>query len=232
MKRLREIDALRGLAVLCMVLFHFSFDGLLLGLWEFEPYKMPMLLLVRLGQFLFLGLVGVSVFLSSRGFKEQVKRGAKIFLAGLLVSFATYLVFPGEYVRFGVLHLIGVSVPLLVIFKGREGWALVLAVLVYFSAGFLQESGLASAWLIPLGAPQNGFASLDCFPLLPWFSAPLVGLWVGSKLYAQRKETMLSVFAKVPALEWLGRHSLAVYLLHQPILYFSLWGLSFLFNRS
>lgn len=227
MKRLIEIDALRGLAVLCMVGFHFAMNGLLLGLWQFEPYQFPSLFFVRLGQFLFLGLVGVSVFLSSRGFKGQSLRGLKIFGCGLLVTVGTYLVFPEDYVRFGVLHLIGISVPVVALFKGKEFWALPAAAFFYALSFVLPLFLQGSVLGIPFGLPPEHFSSLDYFPIFPWMAVPLVGLWVGSKLYARHQGTRLKALAKAKGLTWLGRHSLAVYLLHQPFLYFSLWGLSY-----
>lgn len=213
-----------------MIGFHFAINGLLLNLWIFQPYEFPSLVFVRLGQFLFLGLVGVSVFLSTRGFKEQLSRGVKIFWCALLVTVGTYLVFPHSYVRFGVLHLIAVSVPLVALLKGRERWALLAAAFFYGVSFLLPETGGPSSLGIPFGLPPAGFSSLDYFPIFPWMSVPFVGLWIASKVYAERKETGLAVFAKVPGITWLGRHSLAVYLLHQPILYFSLWGLSHWIN--
>lgn len=224
MKRLIEIDALRGFAVLCMIAFHVLMDGLLLDYWQFDPYQGWSLVLVRMGQFLFLGLVGVSIFLSQRRFKGQFLRGAKIFACGMLVTGATYLMFPDHYVRFGVLHLIGLSVPLLVLLKGREGCGLFLAALIFGASYGFPEVG--TWWTIPLGLPPVHFSSLDYFPVFPWMAVPLVGLWVASKVYAGGRETVFKGFAKVPGLVWLGRHSLAVYLLHQPVLYFSLWALS------
>ncbi len=209
-----------------MIVFHFGVDGNMLHYWAFDTHGWPLVLFMRLGQFLFLGLVGVSVFLSSRGFKAQSVRGLKIFGCGLLVTAGTYLVFPHDYVRFGVLHLIGVSVPLLALFKGRELWALLAAAGFYGVSFVLPAVELSSSWTLPFGLPPEHFSSLDYFPIFPWMAVPLCGLWLASKLYAQRKETALAIFAKVPGSRWLGRHSLAVYLLHQPILYFSLWGLS------
>ena len=208
-----------------MVVFHFMMNGRILGLWQFEPYSGASLIFVRLGQFLFLGLVGVSVFLSRRGFKGQLTRGTKIFGCGLLVTAATYAIFPDQYVRFGVLHLIGVSVPLLVLLKGREKWALPLAVGIY-ALSFWVRGLPGSVVGIPLGFPPVHFSSLDYFPLFPWLAVPFVGLWLGSLVYGKGRETALRSLGKVPGLTWLGRHSLAVYLLHQPVLYFSLWTLS------
>lgn len=224
--RLMEIDALRGIAILCMVLFHAAFDGMMLDLWDFEPYGWPLIIFVRAVQFLFLGLVGVSVALSSRSMKGQVKRGLGIFAAGLLVTLATWILFPTEYVRFGVLHFIGVVVPLVALLKGRKGLAILLALAGFLLGEYLGGMRVESGWLFWLGLRDAGFASLDYFPIFPWIAAPLVGLVLGEWIYAERRSTHLAVLAKVPGLTAMGRHSLAIYLLHQPVLYFTLWGLS------
>lgn len=224
--RLIEIDALRGIAIVSMVLFHAAFDGILLGLWIFEPYGWPLIILVRAVQFLFLGLVGVSVALSSRSAVRQVWRGAGIFACGLLVSGATWILFPEEYVRFGVLHLIGVSVPLVALMKQRPAAALLLAGLSFWAGQMLENTVVQSEWWLWLGLKPDGFASLDYFPLFPWLAAPLVGLALGEYFYGKKRQPRLPFLARRTGLAALGRHSLAIYLLHQPILYFTLWGLS------
>lgn len=224
--RLMEIDALRGIAIVGMVLFHAAFDWMILGMWDFEPYGWPLIVAVRAVQFLFLGLAGVSVALSGRGFTGQLKRGGMIFACGLLVSFATWLLFPGEFVKFGVLHFIGVAVPLVTLLKGRRALALALAVASFFVGEWFLTMTVESDWLFWLGLKSGGFSSLDYFPIFPWIAVVLVGLVVGETVYGARQPTRLAALAKVPGLTAMGRHSLAIYLLHQPVLYFTLWGLS------
>ncbi|MEK9159622.1 MAG: heparan-alpha-glucosaminide N-acetyltransferase [Patescibacteria group bacterium] len=228
--RLMEIDALRGLAILCMVLFHAAYDAMMLGMLDFEPYGWPLIIFVRAVQFLFLGLVGVSVALSGRGFAGQARRGAWIFCAGMLVTLATWIFFPTEFVRFGVLHLIGVSVPIVALFKERRVLAVCMALASFFVGQVLSGMTVERGWLFWLGLREAGFASLDYFPIFPWIAAPLVGLVVGEWVYRGRQPTRLAVLAKLPGLTAMGRHSLAIYLLHQPVLYFTLWGLKSFYN--
>ena len=228
--RLMEIDALRGIAILCMVLFHAAFDAMMLGMWDFEPYGWPLIIFVRAVQFLFLGLVGVSVALSGRGVRAQAKRGVWIFGAGMLVTLATWVLFPTEFVRFGVLHFIGVVVPVVALFKGRKCLAVLLAVAGFLLGEYFGGLRVENAWLFWLGLRDSGFGSLDYFPIFPWIAAPLVGLVVGEVVYRERKPTRLVILAKVPGLTAMGRHSLAIYLLHQPVLYFTLWGLKSFYN--
>ncbi len=224
--RLSEIDALRGVAILGMIVFHAAFDMKLLGMLDFEPYGWPLIIFVRAIQFLFLGLVGVSVALSSRGMRGQVKRGVWIFSAGMLVSFATRVLFSEDFVKFGVLHFIGIVVPVVALFKGRPIAALGMAGVSFALGEYFLGISVESGWLFPLGLLAPGFSSLDYFPVFPWLAVPLVGLVVGEYLYGGRKPSRLEALGTVPGLASMGRHSLAIYLLHQPILYFSLWGLS------
>lgn len=225
--RLIEIDALRGLAVASMIVFHALFDAQLLGLIPDQHlFSGSWLVFGRVVQFIFLGLVGVSIYLSSRGLEAQLKRGAWIFGAGLLVSVATWVIFPEDFVKFGILHCIGLSIPLVFLFKRRPMWCLPVAAFVFFLGELFLRQTVENPWLFWLGLHRADFASFDYFPILPWLAVPLVGLFVGSRLYAKGQPTRLVALAGVPGLSFLGRHALAVYLLHQPVLYFSLWGLS------
>lgn len=222
-RRLIEIDALRGLALVGMILFHAAFDAMLLGLWDFEPYGWPLIIFVRTIQFLFLGLVGLSIALSSRDFFEQLKRGTFIFSMGMLVTFGTWLVFPEDFVRFGVLHCIAISIPLVRLLKGRKVLTLILAGVIFFVGEYFTTLSVDSQFLFPLGLLYPGFSSLDYFPIFPWLAVPLVGLVLGETIYGHRQPSFLQKLAWIPGLTSMGRHSLLIYLLHQPILYFGLW---------
>lgn len=228
--RLKEIDALRGLAVVLMIGYHALFDAKLFGLVDLDLSALPIMFFLKMGQFLFLGLVGVSVYLSSRGFLDQCKRGLWIFFWGMVISLISWILFEESYVRFGVLHFIGVSVPLVVLFKKWPNVALFLAPIIFGIGKFFQTVTVNESWGIPFGLLPRGFSSFDYFPLFPWLAVPLVGLWLASKIYARREATALVFLSRVPLFCFLGRHALAVYLLHLPVVYFSLWGLFYLLN--
>lgn len=176
------------------------------------------LLYARIGQFLFLGLVGVSIFLSQKNFSQQCVRAFKIFLCGMLVTLATYFVAPDEYVKFGVLHFIAVAIPIVYFFKKRPKAAILFAIFSFFLGRYFSSLNVESPYLFWLGLVRNDFASLDFFPIFPWISAPLIGMLLAGWIYKKREPTKLSFLAKIPVLMLLGRHSLAIYLLHQPIL--------------
>ncbi len=197
-----------------MIVFHFFFDLDYFGIFHQEMFEGWWLLWARVGQFLFLGLAGFSVALSSRGFTGQLSRGAKILLCGMLVSFVTWIFAGDEFVKFGVLHFIGVAVVIGSCFKRRPAFALLVAAASFILGEYFKTLTVSSHFLFPFGLVYSGFGSLDYFPIFPWISVVLIGLvlgeWYLKKVRAQFKE--------VPLLNWMGKRSLLIYLFHQPIL--------------
>ncbi len=216
LKRLKEIDALRGVAIITMAIFH---AGVMVYLFELGPINLfsgPWHWLARFTQYLFLGLVGVSITLSKRDVLGQTGRAVKIFAAGILVSIATAVVFGADFVRFGILHFIAVAVVLTSLFKGRPALAVIGIVVVILLGesfdGTILDSLLASPW--------------DYFAPFPWLAVPLLGVVIGELFYKERKPTVLAFVGEMRILGFLGRHSLLIYLLHFPLLYSIFWLIS------
>jgi len=208
-RRFWEIDALRGLAVVAMIAFHTVFDlhyfagiSLLPGdAWFWLPRAIG-------AAFIF--LAGVSLTLSK---STPFKRGAMIFSWGLAITAVTWFAFPINTIWFGVLHLIGLSI-ILAPFLERGGPALAAALIAI--GAWLQFQSFQFPWLLWLGFAPAQFYSFDYYPLLPWLGVLLLGMWAGRKLYSKAKPRVAP--ALVSPLCFLGRNSLAIYLLHQPLL--------------
>nr|WP_320161259.1 heparan-alpha-glucosaminide N-acetyltransferase [uncultured Methanoregula sp.] len=228
--RLWEIDCARGIAILMMVIFHTVFDISFFriaevdvsgGFWRYFAYATASL---------FLLIVGVSLVVSHAraarslaGFplaKKFVLRGAGIFALGLLVTLATYLYLHEGFIIFGILHLIGVAVMLSPLFF-RFGKKNILIGLVIVLAGFCLTGIHGPAYLIPLGIFPTAFTSVDYTPLFPWLGVVLIGMGIGEFLYhngiRQFSIRNLPDPVVVP-LSFLGRHSLVIYLVHQPVI--------------
>ena len=228
--RLWEIDSARGIAILMMVVFHTVYDlsffslypvSVATGFWRYFAYATASLFLV---------IVGVSLIVSHARASQQVSgfplakkfilRGAGIFALGLLVTIATWLYLHEGYIVFGILHLIGVSVmlsPLFFRFKKLN----VLLGLACIPAGWIISGMSGPAFLLPLGVIPPGFTSVDYTPLFPWFGMVLIGLGLGSWLYAGgvrqfSLRPLPDLFVR--PLSFLGRHSLLIYLVHQPVI--------------
>ena len=223
-KRIWELDALRGLCILGMVIVHFVYD--LVELYALVPMAYPkwFAFVKDWGGVLFLLLSGTCATLGS----GHTRRGLLVFACGMVctaVTLGMYLLgFSGKeiIIYFGVLHCLGVCMLLWGGFRKLPTWALGVLGAALTAAGlWLRTRYVSFPWLIVLGFVPDWFASSDYFPLLPNLGFFLLGAVLGRTVYRQKTTRLPKVNAASPALRFLtlcGRHSLGIYLLHQPIL--------------
>ena len=229
-KRIWELDVLRGICILGVLVVHFIYD--LVQLYQLVQWEYPPLFsfIKQWGGVLFLLLSGICVTLGS----HSVRRGIVVFACGLIISAVTYGMYHFGFadkiiiIYFGVLHCLGTCMLLWPTYKNTPWWGLLfhglfLVVLGLYLDGLLHSRQLVidSPWLISLGLPPQGFASSDYFPLLPNFGFFLLGAVIGRTLYRNKASLLPKVNSNTPLLRFLGfcgRQSLLIYLLHQPIL--------------
>ena len=176
---------------------------------------------------LFVGVAGISLALASRqGLKWRNfwRREAVLLASAAVVSAGSYWLFPTSWIFFGVLHFMALASALAVPFLHLGGWNLLLGGLClalpwlwadpFFNAAGLQWVGLGTAVM----------DTKDYAPLLPWFGVLLLGIYAGRRAErCQICQGRLPSWRAVRGLLWLGKHSLAVYLLHQPLLMGLFW---------
>ena len=222
--RLPAIDIARTAALAAMVVFHVGRDMDVLGLVEpgatFTPGWMWAARLIA-GSFVF--LAGVSLWLAhGRGIRwgAYLRRLAVVIAAAAAVSIATYVTFPGAWVRFGILHSIAASSIAGLAFL-RLPWPITAAV----GLGLAAAGGVALDWDGPValvvGLTRDVPPMMDWEPLAPWTGPFLLGLAAARALEGAGWLAWLRGWpdgALWRALGWPGRHSLAVYLIHQPVI--------------
>jgi len=222
-QRLAAIDGMRGFALCLMIAYHFAFDLVWFRVFRADFNHDAFWLGCRgIIVTLFLGLVGVSLVLAQRahpGARAFWRRVALIAGCAVLVSGASYVAFPQTFITFGVLHCIALSSILARPLVNWPRLALLAGIAILAMGNTLHLPLFDTPWLNWIGMMTHKPATEDYVPLFPWLGVVLVGVAVGNWLLARERVALVTLGRITPAwLAWLGRHSLLVYLVHQPLL--------------
>jgi len=230
-QRLDAIDALRGVAIVWMTVFHFCFDLNHFGWLKEDFYRDPFWTWQRtaiVSLFLFCAGLGQAVaVVQGQSWARFWKRWAQVAGCALLVTAGSYFMYPKSFIYFGVLH--GIAVMLIVV-RLTAGWGAWL-----WPLGALAIASQSVAWqlhgsaLLPdaLNTPALNWLGLigrkpiteDYVPLIPWLGVMWWGMAAGQWLLARRPAWVaVALPAGAAPLTWLGRWSLSWYMLHQPVM--------------
>lgn len=224
-KRIWELDALRGIWLFVMFAIHITYD--LVVLYDAVDLKNPALFnwSQDWGGTLFLIISGVCATLGSR----PVRRGLQVIGCGLVITAVTAgmyflnLADKGIIIYFGVLQCLGCCMLLWPLFRRLPAWVLGIVGLAIALVGLqiIQLPRMDFNYLAPLGLYSPSFATADYFPLLPNFGYFLVGACLGKLLYRKKTTLFPNVNTQNPIIRFFsffGRHSLLIYMVHQPVL--------------
>lgn len=240
-KRFTVPDILRGLTLISMIAYHTAWDMAYLfeikGNWAWFESDFAYVW----QQSICWSFILLSGFCWSLG-RKKWKRGLLVLVAGALTSLVTLLVMPDDRIIFGVLTFLGSAMLLMIpLDKALSKCEPVVGVMVSAFLFFVTRNvndgelgfgdihlvdlpeGLYRGWVATyLGFTESGFFSTDYFSLLPWLFLFLVGYFLFGVF---KKKNWFGILEKGKCLplEALGRHSLLIYMLHQPLVYGVLW---------
>ena len=230
-QRYDSIDTLRGVAIVWMTFFHFSFDLNHAGWIHQDFYSDP----VWTGQrtaivslFLFCAGLGQAVAVEQvQTWQRFSKRWMQVAGCAVLVTAGSYFMFPHSFIYFGVLH--GIALMLILV-RSSANWGRALWVAGAIAIG----SKWAGAWAITqwpaldflndrawnwIGLVSRKPITEDYVPLIPWLGVMWWGMAAGQWLLAQHRKLLAMRMPKATApLAWMGRWSLSWYMVHQPVL--------------
>ena len=213
-KRIWEIDFFRGIALVLMTYFHVIFD-----MNEFFGYSVSYssglnYYIGKLSAILFMLIAGISCTLSRR----NTKRAAKILAVAILITIVSHLYNPQFGIKFGILHFMGICILLYPLFSKLNAYLLIIMGLgILASNKWLSGIKVDFDYLFPLGITSNNFVSSDYYPLIPWISVFLFGIAMGKILYSG-KQSLFKFELRENIISRVGRRTLLVYIVHQPVI--------------
>ena len=230
-ERYDSIDTLRGIAIVWMTIFHFSFDLNHFGWIRQDFYRDPVWTVQRtaiVSLFLFCAGLGQAVAVAQgQTWARFWRRWAQIAGCAVLVTIGSYFMFPKSYIYFGVLH--GIAVMLIVV-RATAGWGRWL----WLAGAIAIASKWVGAWAIAqwpvldflndrtwnwIGAISRLPITEDYVPLVPWMGVMWWGMAAGQWLLSSRRGLVAMGMPETTApLSWMGRWSLSWYMVHQPVL--------------
>jgi len=226
--RVAAIDVARGAALIGMALYHLSWD---FAYFHLAPAEFPLIAPMRLFSHAvagaFLMLAGASLALAHRGglrWRAFWRRLGVVGGAAALLTLATYFYAPQQTIFFGILHCIAVSSLLAAPLLRLPAWVgLAAGALVIAAPAFFASPAFNAPALVWLGVGTVPPQTLDWRPLAPWSGLVFLGLALTrlnfQRLSASRLWRWRPAARPGRALAFAGRHSLAIYLVHQPILF-------------
>jgi len=244
MKRFWELDAIRGIALLAMILFHVLFIMIDNQLIEINLYNTFWWSYARFTASIFVTLVGICLTISYQKAQSRlaapqlqakfILRGLKLIGMGLLITLITFFLFSSERaVYFGILHLLGLSIIIAYFLIRYTYLNLILGCLILLGGFFLGTIQFDFYWGLWLGLRPTTYYPVDYLPLLPWFGYILLGLFIGNIFYKGgvrrfKLPELQNIFIRM--LGFLGRHSLIIYFGHFPVVYGLIIGIKALHN--
>lgn len=246
-ERAAVLDILRGLALMEMVVYHGLYD------WVYVFGRRADFMGTTGAYWWQQSICWLFILLSGAALnygRRPVRRGAQVFLCGVLLTVVTVTVMPSEQIWFGVLHFLGCAGMLCGLLRGwlrrippAVGLVVSFALFAFLkgvpsgTVGFLDLDCLrlpadwySVNWLFPVGFPGPGFMSADYFPMIPWLFLYLTGFYFWQMIMRASFYPKVLSLPNLPLWSWLGRHSLLIYLLHQPVLMVLVGGLNYFFS--
>lgn len=256
-KRFIEIDVAKGTAVILMVIFHYFYLCNFMHVRYYNVNSGILKVIAKLAHLTFIFVVGINLAVINEKNKKaygedcyknyqmgnQFRRGVFLIGSGMIISILSYLAFGNMYVKFGILHFIGVSVILSQFIVNSKPLVIMVGLLImslYFIFELFSNQLFSKCYDFPMtcfisGAKNIKYSSLDHFSIVPYFALICAGILVGYVLYKngnkrnfvdEKGERSMDNLKKNPLINGMsiiGKNSLLIYFIHFIVFYIGLY---------
>ena len=226
-ERVASVDALRAIAIVAMVVYHFAFDLRFFGVIDADFENDRFWLTARAAIVTsFLLLAGMSLVLADRAgisATRFLRRTALIALCAIAASLASYVIYPQSFIHFGILHCIALSLLIGRPLVRKPAATMVLGALIVVAGLAIAHPAFDDRLFSWIGFTTHKPDTQDYVPVFPWLGVVLLGIGLGTGLWRAQFRPIAALASAPRALRWMGRHSLAIYMVHQPLFLGTLW---------
>lgn len=220
--RIQAIDFVKGIDIIFMVLFNYSITLDYFNLIRIPSSSLYRYILPVSIASIFIFISGVTSYISYQKQKKKLTRnyfirGIKLLFYAILITLFTYVFVPRNTIFFGILHFFAVTSFLIPIFIKYNKLNLIAGLWLILSGVYLQQQTFGFSYFFWLGFIPENFSTFDYFPMIPWLGVILLGIYYGKYIDEKTQKIKFnSNFSNI--FKFLGKHSLTVYLIHQPLL--------------
>mgnify|MGYP002725626568 CR=1 FL=1 len=205
-QRVTEIDLIRTVAIILMIIYHTAFDLWAFYDWNIDLWGEAWQTFRIITASLFLIVSGIATNFSSKPFR----RALIVLACAMLITIVTYVYDPSTFIYFGILHCIGIGMLILIPLKQLKEFNILLGLTIVSFQIF--NFSTFQIFTRP---------TLDFYPLLPWLGLMMIGSGLGHYLYIRNDLQLITPQASMPALQYFvfpGKYALLIYMVHQPII--------------
>lgn len=221
--RITELDFFRGIALILMIYFHIIWSMNELYNYDVLYSSWIHFFIGKLSAILFILVSGIVFSLGHFKWKRF------FLLAGVAIGISgvSYLYGNAYEINFGIIHFFAVSSLLAILFNKTNKYLLItiwIGIIAMWSR--ISSISMPSDYLFFLWLVSKTFQSADYYPLIPRFGIYLIGMGLSKILYTEKKNIFWNIF-NVSPINFIGRNTLLIYIIHQPIIIWILYLLQF-----
>ena len=242
--RYYEIDFIKGIAVILMVIFHIFYLCKYMGIKSYDPDSPLLHLIARIAHTTFIICMGINLTLCKQKSKKNKKSNKEYYksilyrcmtylVLSFIISYVSYLAF-GEnlFIKFGIIHFMTIGVFITSIFADKPKISMITSILIIIIDLLIELNKLSfnnfNKYIGFITGLNLKFNSLDYFPLIPWIAISLFGVIIGNTLYSnfnRNYKELKKISNKIEnnsilkLISIFGKKSLLIYLFHFPLIY-------------